>query len=416
MKKILLLFLAIAGMVSTASAKTIYLANNWGKGNPKIYLFNSGDDMKTSWDDREALVITGKLNSSTNYYKLNLESWTYFIISYDESNSDGNTQTHTLTAADYTDGTVYEFLWNNEWSADGDENGRKTELTAVSSTVYDYTLTITTADTWSNLYVWIWDSSKNSLAGVDWPGQAATAGQGNTYTFSYKSYESTLGGVLFNQGNGQPQTGDMTIAQGSNSYYISTVTSSKVSDSDNTHGLSVKTNAYGYATFANYTAVNLASGFAYYATDNNNGNATAHYLSGEIAANTAMLIKGTPNTTYAFAITTETGTDYSSTNAFKKGSDGTVATTDGSVYNYILNGDAFYQAAGKTVAWNKAYLQLSQAATSRALVFEGDETTAIKSVGITEKTNSSYYNLNGQRVVSPAKGLYIMNGRKFFAK
>jgi hypothetical protein len=32
------------------------------------------------------------------------------------------------------------------------------------------------------------------------------------------------------------------------------------------------------------------------------------------------------------------------------------------------------------------------------------------------KTNGSIYNLNGQRVTTPKKGLYIMNGKKVVNK
>ena len=48
---------------------------------------------------------------------------------------------------------------------------------------------------------------------------------------------------------------------------------------------------------------------------------------------------------------------------------------------------------------------------------EGSETTGINTVNGSEfKVNDEYYNLAGQRVAQPAKGLYIVNGRKVVIK
>ena len=85
----------------------------------------------------------------------------------------------------------------------------------------------------------------------------------------------------------------------------------------------------------------------------------------------------------------------------------------------LMNGDkgvGFYKTTKAfTVGANTAYIDDSSLpANVRFIGFDG-ETTGITTM--TEmKTNGSIYNLNGQRVTTPKKGLYIMNGKKVVNK
>jgi len=70
-----------------------------------------------------------------------------------------------------------------------------------------------------------------------------------------------------------------------------------------------------------------------------------------------------------------------------------------------------------TLAAGKAYLELPKSsAGSRALriAFAG-VTTGINAVE-TAVNDNTVYNLNGQRVALPAKGLFIVNGKKVIRK
>ena len=51
-----------------------------------------------------------------------------------------------------------------------------------------------------------------------------------------------------------------------------------------------------------------------------------------------------------------------------------------------------------------------------AIQFGNAGTTGIDTIGTMEQTNGTYYNLNGQRVAQPTKGLYIQNGKKVIKK
>ena len=75
------------------------------------------------------------------------------------------------------------------------------------------------------------------------------------------------------------------------------------------------------------------------------------------------------------------------------------------------NGAAFALAA------NKAYMAVPEAQAARGFSFADDMTTSISATLMNNETmNNEYYNLNGQRVANPTKGLYIVNGKKMVVK
>ena len=97
-------------------------------------------------------------------------------------------------------------------------------------------------------------------------------------------------------------------------------------------------------------------------------------------------------------------------------------STGGEINGYVLaNKDAgvgFYKWAGGSLTSGKVYLPASAVAGApEFLGFEG-ETTSISTTNFTNDTNNSgeFYNLAGQRVAQPTKGLYIVNGKKVIIK
>ena len=78
----------------------------------------------------------------------------------------------------------------------------------------------------------------------------------------------------------------------------------------------------------------------------------------------------------------------------------------------------FYLANNKKIGAGKAYLRVPLAAAAKYSFFSfDDETTGVEDIelGITE-TDSPVYDLFGRKVVNPATGLYIKNGKKFIVK
>ena len=92
-------------------------------------------------------------------------------------------------------------------------------------------------------------------------------------------------------------------------------------------------------------------------------------------------------------------------------------------YNYILQSGQFKKAqTGGYLKANRAYLHTSYDVTTASardyleFSFEGEEeTTGVNEVTTTNRTNE-YFNLAGQRVAQPTKGLYIVNGKKYVIK
>ena len=149
----------------------------------------------------------------------------------------------------------------------------------------------------------------------------------------------------------------------------------------------------------------------------------------KVPAGEGVLLRATDGggKNYVVPTTTE-DTDDMTDNKFVRGNDAAVASTaEGGKYNYILNvvnnQIGFYRAAGNKVAKNRAYLQTSINAgggSGARILIEFDEegnTTGVADINRETLTNNgSFYNLNGQRVAQPTKGLYIVNGRKFVVK
>ena len=101
-----------------------------------------------------------------------------------------------------------------------------------------------------------------------------------------------------------------------------------------------------------------------------------------------------------------------------RASDGVSTIGGDGVYDYILSNGMFYHASAGVLPAGKAYLHYDSAPGARESLeinFE-DETTAISSVNRETINNNGYYNLSGQRVAQPTKGLYIVNGKKVIIK
>ena len=84
-----------------------------------------------------------------------------------------------------------------------------------------------------------------------------------------------------------------------------------------------------------------------------------------------------------------------------------------------------YRKATATIPPNKykkhrAYLKLENVPSGAKVIFhfDDDATTGIEDITIDgeNKGNDTFYNLNGQRVSNPQRGIYIHNGKKVIIK
>lgn len=180
----------------------------------------------------------------------------------------------------------------------------------------------------------------------------------------------------------------------------------------------------GYATFSNAdNAVSFAgTGVKVYWASSYDENTSSLTLTevtdGIVPANTGVLLKATEGN-YTFTTTT-TSTKYSDNKL--KAANGQVKPTNTGLVNYLLgkkNGRiGFYKFSNNKTLNGKAYLSLPEAASAREDIsmFFGDETTGINTLKDSSIMNDRVYNLNGQLVEAPAKGLYIVNGKKVIIK
>lgn len=172
----------------------------------------------------------------------------------------------------------------------------------------------------------------------------------------------------------------------------------------------------GFATFCSnkaldFTGINTLE--AYYAKTVENGNVYLLRVSGAVAAGTGLVLKGA-TTRIPVA---ESGDELEGNMLIGVSADTDVnASTD-----YVLtekNGVAVFAQTGvnkATVAAGHAYLRVSVAqARTRTIGIGGEGTTGIENTFIDdcEQGEKVIYNLSGQRVKNPTKGLYIINGKK----
>ena len=178
----------------------------------------------------------------------------------------------------------------------------------------------------------------------------------------------------------------------------------------------------GYATFGYPFAVDLSGlgdGQDAYTVSVSGDKAQLNSVKDmKIPANTGIILKGSNGDAISLPLTTAS-TDEIGTNHLHV-SDGTV-TGDGSTIYVLANGDngvGFYKlASGDALAAGKAYLSVSGGvAQARQFIGFGDDTTGISVIDNGKLTIDNYYDLQGRRVAQPAKGLYIVNGKKVVIK
>ena len=156
---------------------------------------------------------------------------------------------------------------------------------------------------------------------------------------------------------------------------------------------------------------------AYIATSKGDNTVNMTAVEAPVPAGTALLLKKKTSST-SFEVPVAASATAPTTNYLKAGP---VTFTDSETARYILKNGEFYLAGAGELAAGKAYLDLTEfvaEARQLSIVFDDEETTGISNVDITkpEVKDNVYYNLNGQRVANPSKGLFIVNGKKVIIK
>jgi len=261
--------------------------------------------------------------------------------------------------------------------------------------------------------------SKNLLIGFQQTAVSATAVSSTWYAKNItSSYPSAS---YYNSGSYTYTTGQSYLPYLTIEYISSTVP------------ITLGTN--GYTTFAcprplDLTTSNMPDGLtAYRAAEVDAANNKVRFTSDinqTVEANTGVLLRGKASTTYDIPVAVS-GTALED-NDFLVNSTGGTFTGDGDYTYFAMKKNSnpltfgTFVPSSTAIPSNKAYLKVltssfpSGARTLR-FVFDDNETTGIKNVDA-QKTSSKdiYFNLNGQRVAKPTKGMYISNGKKYIVK
>ena len=185
-------------------------------------------------------------------------------------------------------------------------------------------------------------------------------------------------------------------------------------------GEAVAVSAVGLATFASDNKLDFTNvpDLEAYIAKEAAGVITLEQVN-KVDAGTGVLLRALNGTTAFGVPVTTADADDATGNKFVRGNDAAVDTSEGGNYNWILSkkGEVigFYHANGNTVASNRAYLQTTTASARILLDFDNVDVTAIENVEV-QKVDGQYFNLAGQRVANPTKGLYIVNGKKVVIK
>ena len=142
----------------------------------------------------------------------------------------------------------------------------------------------------------------------------------------------------------------------------------------------------------------------------------------DVPAGTGLLLKGTPGDTYKIPYASSSSYYVNMLKANLTA--GPLPKTEGDMSNFVLakEGDDFMfkvLSEGSTLAAKRAYLQvptdmLSFGARQLGIAFADDPTTNINEYEIFTNVKDSglIYNLQGQRVSQPSRGIVIKNGKK----
>lgn len=183
--------------------------------------------------------------------------------------------------------------------------------------------------------------------------------------------------------------------------------------------------AEGYATFSSAYNVIPGEGLTakYASAVDASGRITwTEYPSTGIAANQGALLIGTAGKTYKF--TPATSASAPSPNFLKPIIEKTQLTDkEGDNTNYILtkvgSGPLAFYKVNANRSWcsaGTAYLSTS-ATSARGYFSLWEDATSIEGIATeSENENLPVYDLQGRRVTSPQKGLYIVNGKKVVIK
>ena len=410
MKKIITLLLVLTGMVCTASADD-YLPGSWYVVDDK---WPCDETNKFSYVDGVGTLTLSLAAETTYSFKFNNGgTWIGNGGEMTSSNCigwvfdvDNNAQITTTIAGDYT----FIVKWP----------GSKPFLSVIYP-VGSHIIHFEKPENWGstiNIHRWIYQSdNSNSLNLTSWPGIVLSENANNSGYYDY-AFTDSYNKIIFNDGTSQ--TGDLDIDFSYPEYWVTKDGDTKTTAPEGWVGYTRSVTAGNFGTICLPFAATVTGATVFKITGQvkTDSNLSAINLESvdELEAGKAYIFNATGATLTATYSGTYTAASAGygmmgnlSANAVTVPQDNYVVGTDNKLHK--VTGD------GVTVGQNKAYITLDEIKVvgARAMNFISfdDEATGINSVNReTVNNNGEYFNLAGQRVAQPTKGLYIVNGKK----
>ena len=417
-----------------------------------------------AWAETKTLYPTGSIDPAI------LSTWSYHASVYTEQ-GDGYVDFRNQTANNYrgvhlkffeTDSDIYgnydtytvsfDFWNNNSWSMDkssdaeivfygegaGIPNPLYSLFSGSNTTKKNYLLYLHGSGTWiQNFYINESDKNPVNFSKQNWYTVSITVTR-STGTVSYSITPQGSSTPITNGSGTYTASSDQTSFNCQGLYfslgrgcYDTRIANVKVS----TEVVSGTITDAGWSTFASSNALDLntltakSGATAYYASEATGSTVTLTSTTAKVPADEGIMIKGTAGETFTIGVAAS-GTSISG-NLLKGQTttgDVTASGTDDK-YHYVFGfntGDpsiyGFYNLASTTeVPAGKAYLETTTALTlpgaARLTIVFDDEATGIDNLTpALSEGEGVVYNLRGQRVDQPTKGLYIVNGKKVVMK
>ena len=442
MKKLLLLLLVFTGMVSTASATDYVVAGVSAIANGKEWDNNASENVMTAADANHYYLVVHNCNlyAPTNEYP---NKYTWQVV--EKGTWDGfKTSTYDVTISE--DGT-YTLIFivnistgdlnvvpvknltlsnnygsNNTWNTDNSSfyfsyvNGTKWAIDIDANDVSaDWRFRIWTSgilswDGWHNIAA---SSEGESLAiASNDDGDYAANDTDNSWEVKYPSYSFDKYTISI-----EYDVVNLKWVVSADAYISKTLPVSENGIYYGTFGSEANVDFSGLSdlTAQKITAANLSTGVLTPVT------ATTLY-----AGEGALL---SAETAGPFSIPVAASAEADASNLLVAGTGDVVAEEVGIYTNFILtnkkdvNGTStpadlkFYRInESKAIPAGSAYLRVQTGTTAPDFLWFNDM-TGIEKVSVdTKALDGAVYNLNGQRVAQPTKGLYIVNGKKVVLK
>lgn len=432
MKKLVTLILVLAGIVNTASADDSYVVagdesffgSNWNTTDVNNKMISAGDGIYSiTYTDKLACSFEFKVVKNGSWdtayprfnYKVTLSAgYSNVTISID-TNDDKNTVTCVVVPSKFT--AIYHSVEANKWKV-----GKSLTYNPTTET---HSISLSLNPTEVDYFAL---SDEKLTEGDDY-----TSWNRVIRPVSYGNYHMSL---QYSSGNTTYTNNEhvwQVIDNATYSFAYYPGTSSFDCNAEATGSIS----AAGWATYSTggYEGSNgyTISGDdvqAYYVSASADGKATLTAIASEsVIPNKAGIMLNGSGT---FTVRTVKGDAIDLSTNMLKGSGSYTFDITGEYYGdsytgYVLGGSGetlgFYRVdntneSARTVKPHKAFLYVSNGTEAHSFDFISldSETTGIETVKATQKMNGEFFNLAGQRVAQPAKGLYIVNGKKVIMK